>query len=377
MPETYSSVLRDAEENCRRLLNSKMPKIGNIVDRSDSLRQVYERIKKVSDYSWTGSRKPVIGLSNSAGPGKSLLMALAVNKIAPVVSGETGKPSEDVLDLEKRLDLDYLPIYLSFSDSSRLNFESDKDLDQIIANKILYWLCSKYGEVHICNFLPNDGFLTEHVMEHVVGLKVPIVLFIDEIRQLESFGILPAACLGHLIRPHSYDDPKVAIVASSTLSKDFTKLYPLRSRGTRYIEMEMVTSVNSFISPLLKHNAQLTEFFADEKNYRMMKSVLLKCLGNPKLMNYAMDYFEDFGNLSRLDIYGKLMDRLQLELTKDCIPLKVVASAFCQWYYKGMERDVEKLLEKNSGISIIDTVHPFPFIPPILMEVICRETNQL
>lgn len=117
-----SSVLRNVEENCRSLLNSKKPAVANIVDRAEAMRQAYKSIKEVTEDSFQGTRKPVIGLCSSVGSGKTLMMALAMNKIAPAVPGDYEKPSEDVIDLGKKLDLDYFPIYLSFCDETNLNF---------------------------------------------------------------------------------------------------------------------------------------------------------------------------------------------------------------------------------------------------------------
>lgn len=151
------SILENVQKNAKRLLKYQTPQVANIVDRSESLNEIYLRIDQLTT-KWAGKgRKPLIALSGSPGSGKTLLTALAVSKIAPVeVSSE--RPDDDVFHLKKQIDLSFFPVFVSFNDKTSLprpaeDIACDLDLDQVWANRMLYWLLGKYGEDDYWDFL--------------------------------------------------------------------------------------------------------------------------------------------------------------------------------------------------------------------------------
>lgn len=378
-----SQVLKNIQDNSEHLLYLWSPRTANIVDRSETLKQVYDHIKFVTEYSNPSDRKPFIGLCGSFGSGKTLLLAMAANKIAPVTSDSNGKSSKDILDLGKRLDLDYLPIYLVCYDKV---VDSHLGAEAMVANRILYWLCCKNREI-CCYYFVKDYILDKDVpsigeiLDYLLTFNKPLVYFIDEVQKMQYVGISPAESISCLISEHHYDDAKVAVLASSSFSKEFTEVCTRRGRNSIYVGMQIVTSVDSLISPFLKHNAQLAEFFANEENYKMMKLILLNCIGSPELMRCALRYLENYidelKDLSRVAVYEKFKQELQSQFRENDIPVKAVAAAFCQVGYDGMGKDLEEFLDSFLPISIIgnrnkDHDVTFPLISPICMRWICR-----
>jgi len=83
--------------NSQRLLYYQVPLVANIVDRSESLNEIYLKIDHLTDKWAVKGRKTLIASSGSPGSGKTLMTALAVNKVAP-----SGRPGEDILDLKRK-----------------------------------------------------------------------------------------------------------------------------------------------------------------------------------------------------------------------------------------------------------------------------------
>lgn len=113
---------------------------------------------------------------------------------------------------------------------------------------------------------------------------------------------------------------------------------------------------------------------------KMMELVLWNCLGNPRLLNHAVDYLANnwdiFKNLSRGQIYNLLTRELKAKLADGYIPLKVVAAAFCQHEYRELDKDLEELAVKDYGVSSAGNqfIRRFPLISPIYMNKICQES---
>lgn len=385
---SQESILDNIRSNSTYLLDRWKPLGLNVVDRSESLRQLYKELAS----SQPVERKPILTITGAPGVGKTLFTALAVNKIKP--APKDGQLSSDVLDLEGEKEAaDWIPIYLTFSDLSGINPEEGARSVDLFRNRILYWLLTdNRGSDGYQGFL-NKFILNEarppkvaEIHKFLESYNLKIVFFIDELSFLRNrkVGATASSALASFVESLNYDATNTWIFSSNRFFQDFLAFSRENHRAAVRIEIPHITSFENFLTPLLSMKSPAGNFLRrDPRNVEMLKLFLWGCFGHPRLISKIMNNSDEMfsGAPSRLQVYKALKEKALKEYNKKFrrvnLDIELVASALCQLPIPNMNNRMKLVNFADFSASYIRKANGSicPFVSPFLMECLASSNR--